>query len=247
MSQHTFTHKDFNVAIVFAIDIELNAFKFMLDEEYDLKLPRRPGDPNRYTLGRIGFHNVVLTVGDMKANHLQGKSRIKEFLDGLYKKSPEIRQLYKQPDRSSDILFSDDIPHAKGMQTCENCDKTKIQQCLARADYRPLIHYGIIASGDEVVVSNSRRDEFIKRVQGDVLCFEMEAAGLATEFPCLVIRGISDYADPHKMKGWQYYASATAAAIAKELLYLVEREEVEMAPATDDGSSSSDSGKQPSV
>ncbi|KAK2050877.1 hypothetical protein LY76DRAFT_529594, partial [Colletotrichum caudatum] len=30
------------------------------------------------------------------------------------------------------------------------------------------------------------------------ICFEMEAAGLMDKFPCLVIRGICDYADTHK-------------------------------------------------
>jgi nucleoside phosphorylase len=52
----------------------------------------------------------------------------------------------------------------------------------------------------------------------NVLCFEMEAAGLMNRFPCLVIRGICDYADSHKNKRWQPYAAATAAAYAKELL-----------------------------
>jgi len=46
----------------------------------------------------------------------------------------------------------------------------------------------------------------------------MEAAGLMDSFPCLVIRGICDYADSHKTKRWQEYAAATAAAYAKELL-----------------------------
>jgi hypothetical protein len=48
----------------------------------------------------------------------------------------------------------------------------------------------------------------------------MEAAGLYN-FPCLVIRGICDYADSHKNKMWQEYAAATAAAFAKELLLFV--------------------------
>ncbi|KAL3444390.1 hypothetical protein BJX65DRAFT_310973 [Aspergillus insuetus] len=46
----------------------------------------------------------------------------------------------------------------------------------------------------------------------------MEAAGLMNTYPCLVIRGICDYADSHKNKAWQGYAAATAAAFAKELL-----------------------------
>jgi hypothetical protein len=39
-----------------------------------------------------------------------------------------------------------------------------------------------------------------------VTCVEMEAAGLMDSFPCLVIRGICDYADSHKNKMWQPYA-----------------------------------------
>ena len=52
----------------------------------------------------------------------------------------------------------------------------------------------------------------------DVLCFEMEAAGLMNHFPCLVIRGICDYSDSHKNKEWQGYAAMAAAAYAKDLL-----------------------------
>ncbi|KAM0328366.1 hypothetical protein ACHAPQ_007123 [Fusarium lateritium] len=53
------------------------------------------------------------------------------------------------------------------------------------------------------------------------ICLETEAAGLMNHFPCLVIRGISDYADSHKNDRWQKYAAVTAAAYAKELLQFV--------------------------
>jgi nucleoside phosphorylase len=46
-------------------------------------------------------------------------------------------------------------------------------------------------------------------------------------FPCLVIRGICDYADSHKNKIWQPYAATTAAAYAKELLMLIPRQAVD--------------------
>jgi nucleoside phosphorylase len=61
---------------------------------------------------------------------------------------------------------------------------------------------------------------------GGVLCFEMEAAGLMNSFPCLVIRGICDYADSHKNKKWQAYAAGTAAACAKEVLLVIPPVEV---------------------
>jgi nucleoside phosphorylase len=51
-----------------------------------------------------------------------------------------------------------------------------------------------------------------------ILCFEIEVASLINNFPCLVIRGICDYADSHKNKRWQPYAAATAAGCAKEVL-----------------------------
>jgi hypothetical protein len=54
----------------------------------------------------------------------------------------------------------------------------------------------------------------------------MEAAGLTNEFPCIVIRGICDYADTHKNDVWQKYAAITAAAFAKELLSVVKPTEV---------------------
>lgn len=60
----------------------------------------------------------------------------------------------------------------------------------------------------------------------DLLCFEMEAAGLMDNFPCLVIRGICDYADTHKNKRWQPYAAAVAAAYAKELLSIIPSSQV---------------------
>lgn len=40
-------------------------------------------------------------------------------------------------------------------------------------------------------------------------------------FPCLVIRGISDYADSHKNETWQPYAASAAAAYAKELILVM--------------------------
>ncbi|KAI0435423.1 hypothetical protein F5Y09DRAFT_327738 [Xylaria sp. FL1042] len=61
----------------------------------------------------------------------------------------------------------------------------------------------------------------------DVLCFEMEAAGLMNHFPCLVIRGICDYSDSHKNILWQGYAAMTAAAYAKDLLGRVAPNKIE--------------------
>ena len=59
-----------------------------------------------------------------------------------------------------------------------------------------------------------------------VIYFEIEAARLMDNFPCLVIRGICNYIDSHKNKLWQPYAAATAAAYAKYLLSQIDPIEV---------------------
>jgi nucleoside phosphorylase len=88
------------------------------------------------------------------------------------------------------------------------------------------VHYGLIASGNKVIKDAKVRDGLNQSLGGNVLCVEMEAAGLMDNFPCIVIRGICDYADSQKNKDWQEYAAAVAAAYAKELLGCVQPSEV---------------------
>jgi nucleoside phosphorylase len=87
-------------------------------------------------------------------------------------------------------------------------------------------HYGTIASGNQVVKDATVRDQLGREF--NALCVEMEAAGLMNDFPCIVIRGICDYADSHKNDGWQKYAAITAAAYAKELLAHISPEQTSL-------------------
>jgi len=88
----------------------------------------------------------------------------------------------------------------------------------------------LIASGDKVIKNAQWRDEIAAKLKQEIgdecICFEMEAAGLIINFPCLVIRGISDYSDSHKNDRWQNYAAMTAAAYARELVDMVQLDEV---------------------
>ncbi|RDK44419.1 hypothetical protein M752DRAFT_313246 [Aspergillus phoenicis ATCC 13157] len=62
------------------------------------------------------------------------------------------------------------------------------------------------------------RDALGKEFEEDILCVEMEAAGVVDLVPCIVVRGICDYADSQKNKDWQEYAAMVAAAYARILL-----------------------------
>ncbi|KAF3805713.1 hypothetical protein GCG54_00005075 [Colletotrichum gloeosporioides] len=120
---------------------------------------------------------------------------------------------YHRPDLSDD-LFPPTYDHESSNIFCNQCDHTKLVPRRQRSD--PNIHYGAIASGNQVMRSAFQRDIIGQEL--DVICFEMEAAGLMDILPCLPIRGICDYSDSHKNKSWQRYAAATAAAFATELL-----------------------------
>ncbi|KAG2000911.1 hypothetical protein GB937_010703 [Aspergillus fischeri] len=77
----------------------------------------------------------------------------------------------------------------------------------------PDFHYGLIASGDQVMKDAKIRDSIAQEL--NLLCFEMEAAGFMDQLQPLVIRGICDYCDSHKNKKWQEYTAVAAAAYAK--------------------------------
>lgn len=78
-------------------------------------------------------------------------------------------------------------------------------------------------------ITSARDDILMQLKQSNIepVCFEMEAVGIMSSFPSLVIRGICDYGDERKNDRWQKYAAATAAAFAKEFLEILDPEEVE--------------------
>lgn len=80
----------------------------------------------------------------------------------------------------------------------------------------PNIFVGRVASADTVMKSGDHRDQIAK--QYNIIAFEMEGAGLWDEAPCIVVKGICDYADSHKNKIWQPFAAATAASAVKAIL-----------------------------
>jgi nucleoside phosphorylase len=125
-----------------------------------------------------------------------------------------LRPEYQFPGVDRDMLFDSEYLHTNDESTCDNCTGTRRPR--NRPHNGPNVFYGLIASGNQVVRDARHRDRLGKK---NVFCFEMEAAGvMRTTADCLVIRGICDYADSHKNKLWQEYASATAAAYAKFFL-----------------------------
>jgi nucleoside phosphorylase len=174
---------------------------------------------------------LLNAVQSLKARHMLRDSEVSGNLEAMLAKYPRLADKFGYQGQEHDELFEASYGHAAG-STCAECDRSHLCNRPLRMDKCPLIHYGNIASGDQVVKDGPTRDR-IAREEG-ILCFEMEAAGLMDTFPCVVIRGVCDYADSHKNKRWQPYAAATAACYAKELLREVDAVGVEqLGPASE--------------
>ncbi|KAF3150399.1 hypothetical protein EYR41_004733 [Orbilia oligospora] len=155
-----------------------------------------------------GLLNVV---SKLRAKQLMGNGIL-----ALLAAAKRLPTSFTRP-RQEDILFRAQYDHiCANTNTCDYCDTQEILIRSTRKTQDPVIHYGVIASGSQVMKHGGTRDFIAQKL--NAYCFEMEAAGLADVIECLVVRGISDYCDSHKNKQWQGYAAATAAAYTKELL-----------------------------
>jgi nucleoside phosphorylase len=158
-------------------------------------------------------------VARLKARHQRVESEIPRYLQEMIERYPKMKEGgYTYQGAENDQLFRAEFEHAGG-KDCRGCDPEEIVERESRRNLSPVVHYGTIGSSNAVIKDGRVRD--MLRDELNVKCVEMEAAGLMESFPCLVIRGICDYADSHKNKRWQPYAAATAAAYAKELLSLI--------------------------
>jgi ankyrin repeat protein/nucleoside phosphorylase len=179
----------------------------------------------QYDLGKTGVSGFTRTgwlnappivllnaLAKLRSNRLRGKDDLSIHLSAI---SEDFTRARAGPD----ILFQPTYNHIEG-PTCNLCSRDRLVMRPLHRSKEVVVHYGTIASGNQVIKDGHIRDRLSSEL-GGVLCFEMEAAGLMNHFPCLVIRGICDYADSHKNKSWQPYAAATAAACAKELLSVI--------------------------
>ncbi|KAI1036829.1 hypothetical protein LB503_003319 [Fusarium chuoi] len=162
---------------------------------------------------------LLAAVAKLRSQYEAESNQIAKTVNTIVENKPRLKAKYGRPD-DPDLLFAPSIGHRN-----DPCQKFCVTAPTDLIDRTPrselleedvLIHYGTIASGNTLMQDVAKRDELAYKA--NILCFEMEAAGLMDRFPCLVIRGICDYCDSHKSDKWQGYAAMTAAVYAKQVL-----------------------------
>ncbi|KAL2782794.1 nucleoside phosphorylase domain-containing protein [Aspergillus keveii] len=161
---------------------------------------------------------LLKVIAQMDSDSILGKGLLSEIM-ASYLQKEEVRRQFPRP--LEDLLFQSTYNHSSDNPTCLICEQSQQVDRPQREAKEPQIHYGLVASGNQVMKDAMARDQIAQEL--DILCFEMEAAGLMDEIPSLVIRGICDYCDSHKNKEWQPYAAFAAAAYAKAVFMQLPR------------------------
>jgi nucleoside phosphorylase len=165
---------------------------------------------------------------ELESRLIDQDSKILEHLSQATARNPYFGT-FEHPTSLVDNLFQNDYIHVNPRdKACAECDESRIIQRDTR--HGPLVNFGIVASGNQVIKDGVKRGKILESHPG-VIAVEMEAAGLMSVFGCATLRGICDYADSHKNDGWHKYASAVAAAAAKEVLDIIPPPMAVTAPA----------------
>ncbi|KAL6918448.1 hypothetical protein FSST1_009943 [Fusarium sambucinum] len=164
---------------------------------------------------------LLTAISALEAKYELEGHQLNERIEAALHQYPRLRKKYSRPIPETDRLFQPDIVHpdlsGECVDLCHSGFKSPVDRGLRdEREDDPAIHYGMVASANRLIKDAFVRDSLV--ADKNVLCFEMEAAGLANHFSCVVIRGICDYSDTHKNDKWQGFAAMVAAAYAKDLL-----------------------------
>jgi nucleoside phosphorylase len=159
---------------------------------------------------------LLKAIAQMESDYMLGKASISNIMASSLEKE-EVRKQFPRP--SKDQLFQRKHNHVHDRPDCATCDTSQVVGRPERMAKEPHIHYGLIASGNQVMKDASARDQIAQEL--DILCFKMEATRIMDKIPSLVIQGICDYCDSYKHKEWQPYAAFVAATYAKAVLMQV--------------------------
>jgi hypothetical protein len=128
-------------------------------------------------------------VSGLEAQYEVDGHKLEGAIRNVLLDKPRLRKKYSRPDPNSDRLYRTGVAHpdlANTLISCEECcgsDSTKLIHRPPREEGDCLvIHCGLVASANTLMKDAFMRDKLA--AERDVLCFEMEAAGLMNQLPC---------------------------------------------------------------
>lgn len=187
----------------------------------------QPGRPNREISSLIARLELNMQRASLQQD-------LAKYLDELGRATSNTSGDF-YPGQLRDKLFDAEYVHKHQLANCNRCESSVcnlamqstcqelkcgehklIRRLRQNQRNRPSLHFGLMGSVDTVLKSAVERDRIAK--EANVIAFEMEGSGVWETMPCVIIKGVCDYADSHKNKEWHDYAATTAAASTKAFL-----------------------------
>ncbi|KAL9095203.1 MAG: hypothetical protein Q9165_002459 [Trypethelium subeluteriae] len=258
------SNDDFTVGWICVLEIEEVAALELLDEEYDDFTPMmHKSDWNNYRCGRIGEHKLVIAsppdAGTIQAaqcaTHMCRtfpQIRISLMVGiggGIPSENRDIRLgdvVVSKPDGVHPGVvqydfgkqYEDGFLRTGSLNRPPACllvaaKSLAIEHMRGKGKLAKILHQ-VLDKNDAMKQMFSIPEPGTDTLYANDFSHVGPHAGLMNDFPCLVIRGISDYADSHKNDHWHSYAAAAAAAYAKELLLMLNAHKVAEEPRARD-------------
>ncbi|KAF2192363.1 hypothetical protein K469DRAFT_554719 [Zopfia rhizophila CBS 207.26] len=106
---------------------------------------------------------LLNAMGALESKHEKRGTAIPTLLEAMHKDYPLMAKPrnglgYSYQGTNYDRLFQPDYEHASSKRDCNECDGTKEVDRQERSDQDPYIHYGTIASGNQVIKDARKRD-----------------------------------------------------------------------------------------
>ncbi|KAK4223175.1 nucleoside phosphorylase domain-containing protein [Podospora fimiseda] len=187
------------------------------------------GSDDQVLLGDVVISDKIVEYDLGKQLVVKNPTRKKLMQENIFRGLQDLQQSLGDsaayPGRKWDKLFRPDYVHRhRKSLDCSECTDNKVcdlsvkiaceelgcseegleTKMRLRESHNPVIHFGFLASGDTVMRSGKLRDDIAKQTN---------------DIAWIVIKGACDYADCHKNKKFQGYATETAAAATKDFLY----------------------------
>ncbi|MFN3239565.1 MAG: hypothetical protein ACE37D_21280 [Pseudomonadales bacterium] len=191
-------------------------------------------DAEAYILiGIAGGNKKKVKLGDVVASKMVvdlegGVSKLYPFSWGPFERVQPRIKTYEPPRRILNQVRGISTEGVKEMRRLvqklvdrtPNEDRSKVQ--VVDNNFTPSYELAVILSGEKVL-RNGKLPKYAKEHHDQLVAVEMEGQGFAASsdhcgIPWMVIRGISDFGDPHKGDNWQYVAALAAASMAKVFL-----------------------------
>jgi nucleoside phosphorylase len=111
-------------------------------------------------------HFLLTVVSKIRSNYMMGEKPIQGIIRNILQKHQGMREQFSSPEK--DWLFNSKYTHQSSNTECSECDQSQLVGRNPRATDEPHIHYGLIASGNQVMKDAERRDSIAQVL--DILC-----------------------------------------------------------------------------